>query len=364
MTDSESLRSGGTFDIAGNPVFEFTPFPTRDFPLSEVTQTAFFMQDEIVLLDDRLRLTPGVRFDRFRADTSVDSVYLEGNPGTPTPEDYDDSEITFSFAGVFAFNEVVSAFARYSEGFRAPPYDDVNVGFTNPLGGYKTIANPDLESETSQGVELGLRVSGAYGDLSLAVYRNDYDNFIESLAIAPAFLPTGGVDPTDGFLTFQSVNRDQVEIHGVELSGLVSLGAVNERLQGLGFRYALAYADGEDTQSDEPLDTINPLSGVLGLLYDAPSGRWGGQLVWTLVAGKEASDISLTGGRSETPGYGTLDLLAYVDVTDNVSLNIGLFNLTDKKYIRWADTISLGDDAPGRFTQPGFNAGATVRVEF
>ena len=50
--------------------------------------------------------------------------------------------------------------------------------------------------------------------------------------------------------------------------------------------------------------------------------------------------------------------------TPNLSVNIGLFNLTDKSYIRWADTGSIGADAPGRFTQPGFNAGATVRLEF
>ncbi len=364
VIDSVSLRNGGTFDAAGVPQFEFSPLPTRDFPITEVTQTAFFIQDEIVMLDEKLRLTPGLRYDRFDADTEVDAVYLAGNPGTTAPEDYDDSEVTLSFAALYQFSDNVSGFTRYSEGFRAPPYDDVNVGFTNPLGGYKTISNPDLVSETSQGLEVGIRFQGEFGDVNLAVYRNEYEDFIESLAIAPEFLPFGGIDPADGFLTFQSINRAEVEIDGIELNGYLELGAFSDALDGFGVRYAVAYADGEDTDADEPLDTINPLTGVIGLVYDAPERNWGGQLVVTVVEGKDGSDISSASGRLETSGYGIVDLLAYYDFTEHVSLNLGLFNLADKEYIRWADTVSIGGDAPERFTQPGFNAGATLKVTF
>ena len=44
-------------------------------------------------------------------------------------------------------------------------------------------------------------------------------------------------------------------------------------------------------------------------------------------------------------------------------IHVGLFNLTDKTYVRWADTASIGADAMARFTQPGRNAAVTVRVE-
>jgi hemoglobin/transferrin/lactoferrin receptor protein len=63
-------------------------------------------------------------------------------------------------------------------------------------------------------------------------------------------------------------------------------------------------------------------------------------------------------------GYGIVDLLAHVNVSERIRLNVGLFNLTDKSYIRWADTAAIGSDAPVRFTQPGFNAGATLRIEW
>ena len=133
-TDNVSLRNGATFGANGAPAREFYPYPTRDFPPTKVVQAGALVQDEIALFDGRLLLSPGVRFDRFDADAAPDAVYFGGNPGSPPPEDYADSEVTAKVGAVWAAGRGISVFARYSEGFRAPPYDDVNVGFTNFLG--------------------------------------------------------------------------------------------------------------------------------------------------------------------------------------------------------------------------------------
>lgn len=362
-TNNAGLRNGGTFDSTGTPVPEFSPLPTRDFPPTEVEQVAVFLQDEISFLDGRLLVSPGVRYDSFDADATADPIYLSGNPASPLPEDYDDAEVTAKIGAVYSFTDTVSAYARFSEGFRAPPYDDVNVGFSNFIGGYKTISNPDLQSEQSTGIELGVRLQGRTGNVSVAAFQNDYENFIESFAIAPKFLATGGIDPADGLLAFQSINRAEVDIRGAELSGTLELGAFNETLAGVSVRASIAYADGEDKDSGEPINSIEPLTGVLGLSYTARSDRWGGDLIWTLVDGKDESDIDANNPRLATDGYGLVDLLAYVNFTDRVRVNVGLFNLGDKSYIRWADTAGIGADAPARFTQPGFNVGATIRIE-
>ncbi len=363
-TDNESLRDGGTVDAAaGNPVFEFFPLPTRDFPPTEVTQLAFFIQDEIELLNGRLLISPGIRYDDFDADATADAIYLSGNPGSPAPVDFDDDEVTAKIGAVYRFNEKYSIYARYSEGFRAPPYDDVNVGFTNFIGGYKTISNPNLVSETSEGWELGLRIQGDLGFVAINAYSNDYDDFIESLAISPQFAPTFGIDPSDGLLTFQSINVDEVEIEGIELSALIDLGAANPSLEGFSFKAAIAYADGENKTNDEPLNSVEPLTAVFGLGYDSPDDRWGANLVWTLVEGKDDSDIDANNPRIATSGYGLLDLFGYYRFNDKTSINIGVFNLSDKDYLRWADTISIGADASRRFTQSGVNASVTLRFE-
>ena len=357
VTRNASVRDGATFDASGRPVREFFPFPTRDFPRTKVSQLAVFLQDEITLLDGALRLSPGIRFDGFKADARADEIYLGGNPGAREPEDYQDSDLTMKLGALYRLTDALSAYASYSQGFRAPPYDDVNVGFTNFIGGYKTIASPDLESERSRGTELGLRFGDGVRNGRLALFRNDYENFIEPLAIAPQFLASGGIDPADGLRTFQSVNRDSVRIQGVEFGGSLLLGA------GLSARMALAYAEGENRQSGAPLNGVEPLSAILGLGYEAADGRWGAQLLWTLAQGKSAGDIDPADPRPETAGYGVLDLLAHLNLGQRLRIDAGLFNITDQTYLRWADTAGIGAEALERFTQPGFNAGLSLRLE-
>ena len=362
-TRSAGLRNGGTHDSSGNAVPEFFPFPTRDFPPTKVEQIALFVQDEISLLDGQLLISPSIRYDRFDADATADSIFLSGNPGSPLPEDYADDQLTGKLGAILFFTDSVSSYARVSEGFRAPPYDSVNVGFSNFIAGYKTISNPDLESEQSLGFELGVRLENPNGNITISVFENNYENFIESFAIAPQFHATGGIDPVDGLLAFQSINREEVEIKGAELSASLEIGNLNQRLQGISIQTSIAYAEGEDKDTSEPINSIEPLSAVFGLSYNARSDRWGGELMWTLVNAKDESDIDANNLRLATAGYGIVDLLAYLRLTDRVRINAGLFNIGDKSYIRWADTAGIGADASARFTQPGFNFGATVRFE-
>ena len=368
VTDSASLRDGGTFDAAGAPVREFQPLPTRDFPSTEVIQLALFAQDEIALLDGALVLSPGVRYDDFRAKAAADAVYLAGNPGTPQPQNYAESTVSGKIGAVYSFSDRASIYFRFSEGFRAPPYNDVNIGFSNFVGGYKSISNPQLEAERSRGVETGLRLRHGGRNLRLAVFRNRYSNFIDSLVVAPQFLASRGVDPADGLLTFQSVNRTSVAIDGVEIRGGFDFAA------GFSLRAAVAYASGEDRNSGAPINSIEPLTAVLGIAY-APNERWGVDAVWTLVSAKDAGDIDAATAISPisfgddspvaispTAGYGIVDLLAHARFGERVSLDAGLFNIGDKAYRRWADSPGIGGDAPRRFTQPGRNFGATLRV--
>ncbi|MEO1036003.1 MAG: TonB-dependent hemoglobin/transferrin/lactoferrin family receptor [Pseudomonadota bacterium] len=362
-TENESLRNGGSFDADGGVVPEFLPLPTRDFPPTDVRQTALFIQDEIALFDGKLLLSPGLRYDQFDAEATADEVYLTGNPGSPLPEDYDDSELTARFGVVYSLTDSLSTYALYSEGFRAPPFDDVNVGFSNFIGGYKTIANPDLKSERSEGVELGFRWQGDESAISINVFRTDYEDFIESFAIAPEFAASFGIDPADNLLTFQSINRDDVEIQGAELTARIALGEIGG-IGSFSLRSAIAYADGEDKSTGQPIDNIEPLTGVFGLVYAAPNDTWGGELVLTLVESKDESEIIDPAARAPTDGYGIVDVLAYGNITESLSVNAGLFNVTDKLYTRWADTAGIGADAPLRFTQPGFNAGVNLRYAF
>jgi hemoglobin/transferrin/lactoferrin receptor protein len=365
-TDSASIRDGGTTDPAsGAAIPEFLPLPTRDFPPTSIDQFGIFVQDEISLLDDRLSITPSLRFDSFDAEAHADAVYYSGNPGQAPPENFDDSELSPKVGLLYALTDRLSLYAQYAEGFKAPPYDDVNVGFTNPIGGYKTISNADLESEQSVAHEIGLRVNTSTGQLSIVAFQNRYDNFIESFLPAPQFAATFGVDPADGFFTFQSQNLDRVEIDGLEISGRLGLSQNSP----FAVRLSLAYAEGKEAASGTPLDSIDPVKAVVGLNYAAPSERWGGDLMLTLVAGKRSADIAAS--RYATAGYGLVDVLGFYRIREKVRINFGLFNIGNRDYIEWADTAAIAYDPDTnsypelrRFTRPGFNAGISLRAEF
>ncbi len=71
----------------------------------------------------------------------------------------------------------------------------------------------------------------------------------------------------------------------------------------------------------------------------------------------------------KTPGYGVLDLTGFYKVTDDVTVNAGLYNLTDKKYWNWDDV--RGYDGVGeagvlspanldRLTAPGRNVSVNL----
>jgi hemoglobin/transferrin/lactoferrin receptor protein len=364
-TESESTRDGGTVDSSGAPLFEFSPLPTRDFPTTNVETTAIFIQSEIALLSDRFLLMPGLRYDDVEATATPDMLYFAGNPGVGAPTDFADSETSLKLGALYRLDNNSAIFANYSQGFRAPPYDDVNLGFSNAMGGYKTVSAPNLTSETSEGIEIGLRTRDEHWNASIAIFQTDFDDFIAAAGdghCSRQYQITGCRDPLDGFLVFQSENLESVTIEGVEIKAELDLASVG--LESMDLRFAAAYASGEETNTNNPVNTIQPISGVLGLSYRNPAGVWSASTVLTLVSSKDQSDIAEGSPAQGTSGYGLVDIFASYTISNNLSVRAGLYNVTDKTYIQWPDAVAIGSDAALRFTQPGINGSVDIRYEF
>ena len=326
-----------------------------------------FLQDEIHLFNGSWRITPSLRYDKFKLEPSVDSIYLTGNTGSPTPAPYEESKLSTKLGSVFQFSKEWSWFTQYSEGFKAPPMDAVNTGFTNFSGGYTTLPNPDLKPEESQSVETGIRYYTQGGFLEATVYRNNYDNFIESLSVK-------GFNPVTGLLEFQAKNLDEAIIEGLEIKGRYDF---SNSLKGFGFQFAYAYSQGEDKTTSLPLNSIDPQQLVTGLNFDANEGHWGASLMWTLTDGKKQKDIDSSPIQSRTPGApsvnsfqsvgsGVIDLIGYYDFSTKLNLTWGIFNLTDKEYWQWSEGLVQAENSfnAQRLTQPGRNFSATIKYEF
>lgn len=350
-TNTEQLRNGTARTLAtGAITSNIAPdnFPVRDFPETDTRELALFVQDEISL-GERWAIIPGVRFDSYRLDAKPDAIFLADNPDVVTA-DIDETSVSPKLGFIAAVTDEFSLYGNYSRGFRAAPYNDVNIGFTNLAFGYTAIANKDLQPETSNGYEVGARGAFANGFYTVSTFYNDYDDFIESL---------GQVGTLNGLIVFQSRNVTSARIYGAEAQVGVTFA------ENWSVKSSVAWARGDNRETDEPLNSVNPLKGVLGIGFDESQGRWGVELVGTAVRRKNDLDESAA-TQFVTPGYVTLDALAYANFMDSLRLNFGVFNLLDRKHWEWSDVRGRPANDPliDRYSRPGVNARVSATYRF
>lgn len=332
-------------------------FPLRDFPITDVMRAGAFVQDELRFRDTGWTLIPALRVDYYRLDPDVDPMYREDNPGT-VAVGLDDVAVTPKLGLTRELGDGLTLFAQYARGFRAPPPEDLNIGLELPLLNVRAIPNPDLQPESSDGYEFGLRWSGATAGLAASAYYTQYQDFIESKVNL-------GRDPVTGVTLFQSQNVAEARIYGMEVTAHGRLGEWTPQLEGWSARLSAAWARGEDRVRDEPLNSVEPASAVLALGYEAKSRRWGGEIVTTAVAAKGDVDDSRV-ELYETDAYLTLDLLARYEFANGLRINAGVFNLTDTDYIEWSDVRGrvVGDPLIPYYTRPGRTASVTLHWRY
>ena len=266
---------------------------------------------------------------------------------------------------VWRFTDEWSLFAGYARGFRSPPYNDVNIGLTNIAFRYTAIANPDLKPETSDGYELGLRFIAPAAYVSVSGYYNDYKDFIQSN------VDTGR--NAQGLTVFQSQNIADARIYGAEMKAGIEFGELSPALKGWALRSALAWSRGDNRTDDEPLASVDPLRGTLGLMYDTDT--WGVELAGTFVQRKKRlpPPAAQTNPNAPAPfvyqpaGYGVLDLMAHWNFAPGATFNVGVFNLADKRYIEWSSitpSLITNRALSDRYSSPGRTFSASLAVSW
>ncbi|HEX9707942.1 MAG TPA: TonB-dependent receptor, partial [Steroidobacteraceae bacterium] len=331
--------------------------PVRDFPISEIREAGLYIQDEWRPASGRWLLIPALRADWYHLTPAVDEMYASDNPNAP-PVDVDETSVSPKLGVNWEFREDAAMYLQYSHGFRSPPFDDVNIGLDLPQFNVRAIPNPELEPERSDSVEVGLRFSGAGIAGSLSTYGSRYHDFIESRVNI-------GVDPATGATLFQSQNIAGAEIYGAEAALEFSLGEWRNELANWTSRLALTWTEGEDTVRDRPLNSIDPPRALVGLAYETPSGKLGIGFDVTLVAAKHDVDES-TAILFKPDGYVVADLRLNWRPGERISLDFGLFNLTDDTHYEWAAVRGRSPTDPllPLYQEPGRHFAVTVTAIF
>jgi hemoglobin/transferrin/lactoferrin receptor protein len=357
-TDVEEFRNATQTNLTTGEVTNSIlgeTFPRRDFPNSIITEAGLFLLDEIRLLDSPWTFIPALRFDYYHLKPERDALFDANGLDTEVVT-MTESDLSPKLGVLYALSDNTRLFAQYARGFRAPPFDDVNIGLNIPLFHLRAIPNPDLKSETSNGYELGLRHYDDRQRLEFSLYYTRFNDFIETKARL-------GVDPETGTLLFQSININEARIFGAELDYHRQLGeqwAVDAKL---------GWARGDNLSKDQPLNSVSPAKGVFSGHWQSLRKNWFADAYWTVSAAQDRVDESRD-TLFKPAGYGVVDLFAGYQWQGHIGqegeVRLGVYNVFDKKYWDWQQVrnFDANDAIVNALAQPGRTFSASLSVRF
>lgn len=332
-----------------------------DQPKIDGKLVGLYAHDEIGLLDNRLRVTPGIRFDWYEERPQATPAYSLGgsNPVGLPPSSSDSAwspriRLEYDILRNAPWVKDVTVFAQWAKSFRAPTANELYGRFGGP-GTYLRTGNPTLRPEVGNGVDVGLRFGDKQLGGSITYFHTNYRNFIETYQVAPP----GGLYPQNGIIGFRNIPR--AEIQGVEINGQYAF-APNWLVRG-----SFAYTRGRNQTDDTFLNSIPPVQGILAIAYGTE--RWGAELS-TKLAGKR-DDVAATAGTNagfKAPGYAIFNATAWwrpLPQIADLEVQVGVYNIFDRKY--WdAANVPTGVLAQARdyYSEPGRTVKATVKYQF
>ena len=330
-------------------------YPNKTFPDSETKRKAVFFNNRFGLSDSSV-LTIGFRYDDYELNTSPDLLLSNANILNYQISNTEDSAFTFKLGYLQDLSENLTGFVQYAEGFKAPNYETSNTVFTNYLYFYTVTPNPNLDSEESDTIEVGLRGSGENDSWELAMYRSEVEGFIHPEAVGFS----------RGLGIYQYQNAENVEIQGIEFDYERSL------TEQLSFNLAAAISSGDLFEDNEKhsLPEIDPRELILGFNW-IPSDKFSLQAMFTLSGKSEDNleEVCLNNDcwpRVKTSGYSLLDLFASYIPNENFEFRVAVENVTDKKYLRWASVSELpeNDEELDLYGQNGRSISASFKYIF
>lgn len=327
-------------------------FPLRDLPKSVTNEVGVYAQDEIRL--GRVSLVGAVRWDNFSLDARTDGVFSDPDRIT----DLDTEKLTFRAGATVRVMEGAQVYAHYAQGFRAPPPADINLLLDIPLFNYRAIPNPDLAPERSDTFEVGMHWRRPETRFDAAIYYTDYEDFIESRANL-------GLDPVTGALVFQSRNIDEAHIYGVEANASQGLGVVAAGLDSLSLDAGFHWARGANDISGQPLNDVHPLKATFALHWEPAPVPLTAVLRLTHLGHQGRVDFTDT-AFFVPPATNVFDVTLRYKPNDNIVANVGVYNLTNQRYWRYADVrrFDLGDPRIEAAARPGTYVQLTLDLRY
>ncbi|SDG43313.1 hemoglobin/transferrin/lactoferrin receptor protein [Duganella sp. OV458] len=370
-------------------------------PDTTTVRAGLFVQDDITfdVGGHRLVLIPALRGDYVKIKTRDLANFASG---VLTPADveklYGSPSNTLwspSLGLTYDLTPTMLAYAQYKRSGRAPTAGEI-FGSWNMASNYVAsnqyalVGNQNLKEETSDAFEVGLKGKPTPGvTLNTSMFYTQYNDFIAYTRYTRAMFPSmfSNVPAHIGTI-YQAENRDDARIYGLELSARLEHGQWSPGAKGIYTTWAMGLSHGSSKShyagdKDVPLESVQPRKAIIGAGYDAPLKAWGLNLTGTLVARKQAvatnrdaynnAGADLTDSATSlfrVPGYALFDLTSYWQINKNLRLDVGIYNLGDKRYWDYSSSRNLQPSiARDRrdielLTEPGRTAAVSLNMAF
>ena len=302
---------------------------------STQSQWGLFLTDDW-RFGGRHDLNVGVRYSHFEASLPASG----GIAGVDTDAD----DVTGNLSYAFALTDTVRLVTNLGRGFRAPNVFDLGTFGSRP-GNRFNIPNPELEPETVNSIDLGLKVGGERLAGELFVFDARYQDKITSVL-------TGDVTEA-GQLVVQSRNATELDLWGVEA------GARGHWRDDVSWYATATYTRGDETLDGvkDPADRVPPLFGKLGAVWDwRDDWAFEGYVLYATRQDR-LSPRDLVDPRINpdgTAGWVTWNARAAWQATEDFELALRIENIGDKRYREHGTGLD----------EPGFNAIVTAELRF
>jgi hemoglobin/transferrin/lactoferrin receptor protein len=321
------------------------PGPSR-YPQSNWTSLAAYLAWHYNLTE-RIILQAGARYNHFILNARFDTTFY---PFPFTSADISKGALTGSIGMVFSPSKNWSLSVNLCTGYRSPNIDDIGKIFDSEPGSV-VVPNPSLNAEYAWNAEAGIAkifsdwlkidVTGYYTILDDALVRRDYTlNGMDSIMY-------------DGEMSkVQAIqNAAQARVRGIQAGLEIKLPA------GFGLNSHFNWQKGEEELDDgsiAPLRHAAPWFGVSHLTYSDQKLKldfyavYNGEISFENLPPEEQSKAYIYAvdkdGNPYSPSWYTINLKGVYQITEQLSINLGIENFTNQRY----RSYSSGITGPGR----------------
>ncbi|MCX7610885.1 MAG: TonB-dependent receptor [Ignavibacterium sp.] len=315
----EVLNASGNVTSTTNRIIAEKPLPD-----SKMKSLGLFVQSDTYIIDNKLFLMSGFRFDLINIEgkETLNPLY-EINNGVLNPKPAgqkilwrERNAVDNSYSGNlgfrYSFNQNLDLTLGLSYAFRSPSLEE-RFQFID-LGSFVRVGNPDLKSELSKSVDFGARYYSNHLKIISSIFYNKFENLVSELP--------GKFDGRDARI---KTNIGEARLYGFDFR--TEYNFYSDYVTYVN----LAYVKGDDLTAKSDLPQIPPLNGMIGYkmgLFDIVQIDINSTLF--------AEQNKVAAGELKTPGYAIFNLYLNTNPFSlfNTKLRFfaGVENILDKAY--------------------------------